>query len=380
MKKRTLAAATLAVLSALLLLAGPSFAEKITVVVFYPTVGTIKDLVTLREQKLIDLPDLEVVGVYHEKEKTDYGQARAFAASHGLDWFTFHPVSAAIRAETVFQKNDGTPEFERIFEEADGMILFGGPDIPPYLYGEKTSLLTIVTDPYRHFLEVSFVFHLLGGDQNKDFKPFLDRRPDFPILGLCLGAQTLNVGTGGTLVQDIWTEVYGAATLEDAIALDRAAWHSNPYSRLLPQEGFSEFTLHEIRFSGGGRFPKEIGWDENIHPLILSAHHQGAERRGKGFRVIASSLDGKVVEAFEHEKYRHVLGLQFHPEAWFLFDRDYQTRFTPEDKKPISLASALREHPGGLDFHRKLWSWVCRAWRDEHRRRRAFGPPPRPGA
>ena len=369
MKKRTFAAAVLTVLSALLLLAGLSFAEKITVVVFYPTVGTIKDLVILREQQLIDLPDLEVVGVYHEKEKTDYKESRAFAASQGLDWLTFHPVSAAIRAETVFQKNDCTPEFERIFDRADGMILFGGPDIPAYLYREKTSLLTIVTDPYRHFLEASFVFHLLGSDQNKDFKPFLDRRPDFPILGLCLGGQTLNVGTGGTLVQDIWSEVYGAATLEDAIALDRAAWHSDPYSRLLPQEGFSEFTLHEIRFNGDGRFPKEIAWDKKVHPLILSAHHQGTEKLGKGFRVIATSLDGKVVEAFEHEKYRHVLGLQFHPEAWFLFDRDYRTRFTPEDKKPISLASVLQEHPGGLDFHRKLWSWVCRAWQDEHRRR-----------
>jgi putative glutamine amidotransferase len=369
MRRTKFAAGTLAALGALLLLTGLSFAEKITVIVFYPTEGTIKHLMVLRENKLIDVPDLEVVGVYHEKEKTNYGKSRAFASSRGLDWLTFHPVSAPIRAETVFQKNDCTQEFERIFEQADGVILFGGPDIPPYLYREKTSFLTIITDPYRHFLEASFVFHLLGGDQDSDFKPFLDRRPDFPILGLCLGGQTLNVGTGGTLVQDIWSEVFGAATVEEAIALGPSCWHSNPYSHLLPREGFAEFTLHEIRFTGESRFAKEIAWDEKVHPLILSGHHQQVEKLGRGFRTIASSLDGKVIEGFEHEKYRHVLGLQFHPEARFLFDRNYRTRFTPQDKEPVSLTRALQEHPGSLEFHRKLWSWVCGAWEDEHRKR-----------
>jgi putative glutamine amidotransferase len=377
MKKTKRTIWTVPAFAALLLLTQLSFglpppspaSDKITVVVFYPTVGTIKDLLTLREHKLIDVPNLEVVGVYHEKEKTDYSQAKDFAASRGLDWITFHPVSAPLRAETVFQKNDCTAEFEKIFDRADGVILFGGPDIPAYLYGEKTSFLTIITDPYRHFLEASFVFHLLGGSQDKNFKPFLDRRPDFPVLGLCLGGQTLNVGTGGTLVQDLWSEVFGAATVEDAVALGPASWHTNPYTHLLPEEHFSEFILHEIRFSGGGRFQKEIAWKEKDQPLVLSAHHQQIKTLGQGFRVIASSLDGKVIEAIEHERYRRVLGLQFHPEAWVLFDPNYKARFTPEDKAPVRLSEYLKEHAKSLDFHRKLWSWVCAAWKDEHRRR-----------
>jgi len=390
MKNRTtkkLGGGWLPALGALLLLTGTSFGffslkqpgeieraalpagDKITVIALYPSVGTIKDLLTLRQNKLIDIPNLAVVGVYHEKEKTDYEESKAFVTESGLDWITFHPISAPISAETVFQKNGCTPEFEKIFARADGIIFFGGPDIPPYLYKEKTSLLTEIDDPARHFMEVSFVFHLLGSSQDDAFKPLLEGRPDFPVLGICLGCQTLNVGTGGTLTQDIWSEVYGAATVEDVIALGAPNWHSNPYAQLFPQERFSGFTFHEIRFSEGGRFQQEIGWDRKEQPFIFSSHHQQAERLGKGFRVIASSLDGKVAEVIEHERYRHVLGVQFHPEAWVLFDPDYQTRFTPEDKESLSLKGYLEKRPPSLQFHQKLWSRVSRAWLEQHRRK-----------
>jgi putative glutamine amidotransferase len=345
----------------------PAQKEKVVIVALYPSLGTVKDLVTLRKHGLIDVPNLAVVGVYHEKEKTDYGESKAFVAKNGLDWITFHPVSAPISAETVFQKNACTPEFEEIFALADGIIFFGGPDIPPSLYKEKTSLLTTIEDPYRHFLEVSFVFHLLGGYQDDSFQPLLEKRPDLPVLGLCLGCQSLNVGTGGTLTQDIWSEVYDAATVEDAIALGAATWHSNPYARLLPQERFSGFIFHEIQFADEGRFQKEIGWNRKDHPFVFSSHHQQAERLGKGFRVIASSPDGKIVEAIEHARYGHVLGVQFHPEAWVLFDPDYQTRFTPQDKEPLGPKAYLENHRPSLQFHQKLWSWVSRSWLEHHR-------------
>jgi putative glutamine amidotransferase len=340
--------------------------DKVTVIALYPSVGTIKDLMTLRENKLIDIPNLEIVGVYHTKEITDYGKSKAFVAEKGLDWFSFHPISAPIQAETVFQKNACTPDFEKLLDRADGIIFFGGPDIPPYIYKEKTDFLTIIEDPYRHFLEVSFVFHLLGGYQDEAFKPLLEGRPGFPVLGICLGCQSLNVGSGGTLTQDIWTEVYGAATVEDAVALGPDKWHSNPYAHLLPREGFSGFFFHEIHFAEGGRFPKEIGWKKKDFPLVFSSHHQQAEKLGRGLRVMASSPDGKVIEAFEHESFRHVLGVQFHPEAYFLFDPGYQTRFTPKDKDPFSLKAYLEDRPASLAFHKKLWSWVSRGWLDEN--------------
>jgi len=341
--------------------------DRITVVALYPTVGTIRDLMTLRQQGLIDIPNLRVLGVYHEKEKTDYRQSSAFVAQHGLDWITFHPISAPIGAETVFKTNACTPDFEKVIEQADGIIFFGGPDIPPNLYREQTSFLTNIEDPYRHFLEVSFIFHLLGGHQDEAFKPLLDRRPDFPVLGICLGCQSLNVGTGGTLTQDIWSEVFGAATFEEAIALGPSSWHSNPYAKLFPREGFSESIFHEIQWAEAGRFQKEIGWNRGDHPVVFSSHHQQVEKLGKGFRVIASSLDGKIVEAIEHERYRHVLGVQFHPEAWVLFEPEHEVRFTPQDRASFTLKAHLEEQPGSLAFHKKFWAWVARSWAETHR-------------
>jgi putative glutamine amidotransferase len=177
------------------------------------------------------------------------------------------------------------------------------------------------------------------------------------------------VGTGGTLTQDIWSEVFGAATVEDAIALGPLFWHSNPYARLLPQERFSGFIFHQIQFAEEGRFQKEIGWNRKDHPLVFSSHHQQAEKLGKGFRVIASSLDRKVVEAIEHERFRNVLGVQFHPEAWVLFNPNYQTRFTPQDKVPFGLKAYLEERPASFAFHKKFWAWVARGWIETHRTR-----------
>ncbi len=343
--------------------------DKVTVIALYPSVGTIKDLMTLRENKLIDIQNLEVIGVYHTKEITDYRKSQAFITEKGLDWFRLHPISAPIQAETVFKANALTPEFEKLFDQTDGIIFFGGPDIPPYLYKEKASFLTIIEDPFRHYLEVSFAFHLLGGFQDEGFKPFLDRRPDFPVLGLCLGCQTLNVGAGGTLTQDIWEEIYGASTVEDAIALGPEKWHSNPYPGLFPLERFSGFTFHEIHFAVEGRFQKEIGWKRTAHPLIFSSHHQQAEKLGRGFRAIASSPDGKVVEVIEHERFRHVLGVQFHPEAWALFNQSFEIKFTPEDKEPLNLSAYLKGRPESFEFHKKIWSWVSRGWLDENRKK-----------
>jgi len=345
--------------------------EKITVISLYPSAGTIRDWVTLREKGLINIPNLTVLGVYHERERTDYKRAQDYVRVNHLDWFSFHPVSAPLSPEVLFGKNECTAEFGKLFEAADGVVFFGGPDILPGLYGEKTSLLTRVEDPYRHYLELSFVFHLLGGFQVESFTPLLDQRPDFPVVGFCLGGQTLNVGTGGTLSQDIWSEVYGLGTFEDVIALGPDGWHTNPFSRLFPWERFSGFFFHPIRFvPAGGNFCREIGFDPEAAPLVFSAHHQQAEKLGKGFEVIATSTDGKVAEAIAHRRFPCVLGVQFHPEASVIYNPTVRVRFTPEDKEPVNLNAYLEARPPSLEFHRKLWAWIAGKWVEAHAARR----------
>ncbi len=345
-------------------------AEKITVISLYPSVGTIRDWTTLRDKGLINIQDLSVLGVYHEKERTQYQGAQDYARNNHLDWISFHPLSAPLSPETLFAKNACTEEFKELFEAADGVVFFGGPDILPGLYGEKTSLLTRVEDPYRHYLELSFVFHLLGGFQDESFVPLLEGQPDFPVVGFCLGGQTLNAGTGGTLTQDIWSEVYRLETFEDVVALGPDAWHTNPFSRLYPWERFAGYFYHKIRFTpAGDGFCLKLGFDHDASPLVFSAHHQQAEKLGKGFEVIATSTDGKVVEAIAHKRFPNVLGVQFHPEAWVNYDPAVRVRFTPEDKEPFILNSYLESRPPTMEFHRKLWGWIAGKWASRHRAR-----------
>ncbi len=340
--------------------------EEITIAVLYPSLGALKELMALRENGLINIPRLSVLGVYHEKELTDYNKAQEFVRADNLDWVTFHSFSGPLAEDTLFQKNSCSAEFEKIFKESDGIIFFGGPDIPPILYREKTNLLTKIEDPYRHFLELSFIFHLLGGFQDETFKPLLESRPQFPILGICLGSQSLNVGTGGTLTQDIWSEIYGKTYVEDVIALGSENWHTNPFSDLAPQEKLTSFALHAIKLDAKGKFCTAIGFAPKETPYIYSSHHQQVENLGKGFRVIATSLDGKVVEAIEHERYPNVLGVQFHPEAPNLYHPQAGVRFNPRDKDPVNLKSFLDEHPPSLAFHQKLWAWVSQKWAEKH--------------
>jgi putative glutamine amidotransferase len=341
----------------------------IRLVVCHPSTDSIKDLMALKEQGLFNFNNVTVIGVYHVKEKTDYTEAEKFVRENNLDWMKFHGVSAAIPIQDLFKNNACSAEFAEIFRKSDGLIFFGGPDIPPAVYKEKTNLLTIIEDPNRHFFETSFIFHLLGGYQNESFKGFLESRPSYPVLGICLGAQSLNIGTGGSLTQDIWAQIYGKDNVEDIIALGPDQWHTNPYDLLYPDLKLYSCRMHPILLSADGKFCREFGFSPSNRPLIYSAHHQQVKKPGKGFRVIATSLDGKVAEAIEHEKYLNVLGVQFHPESTSLWDASVRHKMAPEDKEPISLKSILDQNPPSLEFHKKLWGWFSAKLREEAKKR-----------
>jgi len=250
--------------------------------------GSVRSLVMLREKGLIKLENLLVVGVYHEKEKTDYQKTIDFVMEDSLDWIRFHQLTDDIDKDVVFQKNALSDDFEKIFKNSDGIIFFGWADIPPYIYNNKTNLLSSINTPYRSFLETSFIFHLLGGSQDKNFKALLESRPEFPVLGICLGCQSLNVGTGGTLIQDIWSEKYGKKYLEDIIALSKDKWHANPFAKLYPEEKLIPYNMHPLKLLKTGKFLNEFGFTKEDKPFIISAHHQMVGKLGKDMKVIAT--------------------------------------------------------------------------------------------
>ncbi|HVP90283.1 MAG TPA: gamma-glutamyl-gamma-aminobutyrate hydrolase family protein [Terriglobales bacterium] len=330
----------------------------VRLVVFNPESFNIRALVALRKNGIIDIPNLVVVGVYHTRQTGDFAAARKFVADQGLDWFKFHVVTAEIGEADAYKANACLPEFEKIIRKSDGVIFFGGPDIPPSVFGRKTNLLTEIEDPYRHWLELSAVFHFLGGSQDATAKPLLDTRPGFPILGICLGFQTLNVGTGGTLIQDIWSELYGKPYVEDVIALGPEQWHNNPYRRLYPVDKLMGYNFHTLQLGDGSKFVKAMGFKVTDHPRILSSHHQAADGLGQGLVAAAASRDGKVVEAVEHAKYPNVLGVQFHPEHPMLWDATPQFRQKPGD--PLTSYNAiLAGTPPSLEFNKGIWKWFA---------------------
>jgi putative glutamine amidotransferase len=330
----------------------------VRLVIFNPEVFNLRALSTLRKNGAFDAPDLVVIGVYHERQTGNFAESRKYAEENGLGWLKFHVVRAEISEPVLFKTNACSPEFEQIVRKADGVIFFGGPDIPPSVFGEKTLLLTDITDPYRHYLEASAVFHLLGGSQDPKFVPLLAARPDFAVLGICLGFQTLNVGTGGTLVQDVWTEVYGQTTAEDVISLGPEQWHNNPYRVLFPLDKLIGYNFHSLQLGNNGLFVKAMGFEPSDHPRILSSHHQALEKMGQGLVAIASSRDGRVVEAVEHKTFKSVLGIQFHPEHPLLFDAEPRHRQKPGDA-PTSFRAILEGTPPSLEFNRKIWGWFA---------------------
>lgn len=336
----------------------PARDASVRLVVFNPITFNIRALAALRANGALDVPDLTVIGVYHVRQTGNFSESRRYVADNGLDWFKFHEVTADVPEAALFGKNVWTPEFELIFRKADGAIFFGGPDIPPSVFGEKTSLLTEITDPYRHWFEVSAAFHLLGGSRSGDgaIKPLLEKRPGFPVLGICLGHQTLNVGTGGTLVQDIWAEVYGKTAVEDIVELGLERWHNSPYRRLFPVGDILGVTYHTIRLAEDSLFVRAMGFKPSDHPRIRSSHHQAVGKLGKGLVAVAWSRDGRIVEAVQHTAYPNVLGVQFHPEHYLHFDAETLFRETP-GAEPTSLRAILEGAPPSFAFNKAIWVW-----------------------
>jgi len=341
--------------------------DGVVLAVFNPEVYNIRALEALRANGILDIPGLTVVGVYHDRQTGDFEAAAKYVADRGLDWFKFHAVSAEISEPVLYKANACTPEFEALVEKADGVIFFGGPDIPPSVYNKKTNLLTSITDPYRHYFELSAVFHLLGGSQDAGRTSLLARRPGFPVLGICLGFQTLNVGTGGSLIQDIWAELYGAAYVEDAIALGPEQWHNNPYRILFPLENLMGYNFHSLQLGDKSVFCSVMGFKSSDHPRILSSHHQAAAVLGRDLVATATSRDGRIVEALEHKTFRNVLGVQFHPEHPLLWDTE--PRFRQKPGEPLTSYNAiLTGAPPSLEFNKAIWAWFAGRLRESRGR------------
>jgi putative glutamine amidotransferase len=153
----------------------------------------------------------------------------------------------------------------------DGLIIGGGDDISPDLYGGRI-VASARLDPARDALERRLVCEAFGAGK--------------PVLGICRGAQMLNVALGGTLHQDAYAEY---------TASDRR-WTVLPRKRVLLEAG----TLL-VRVAGP-------------EPMRVNAlHTQAVDRLGRGLQVAARDTGG-MVQAVERVRDPFALGVQWHPE------------------------------------------------------------------
>jgi putative glutamine amidotransferase len=170
----------------------------------------------------------------------------------------------------------------RLLHDVDGLLLTGsGPDLPPALYGERQRYTFRVMSERRSTFELDMVR--------------LARKADVPVLGICGGMQTMNVACGGSLFQDISSQ------------LAKRLQHRQPK----PATTLS----HAITITPGSLLRRVM---RTVTLRVNSSHHQSVKAVAPSLVASAVAPDG-IIEAIESPAHRFFLGIQWHPE--FLFDR-----------------------------------------------------------
>lgn len=298
----------------------------------HPTQGNISNITYLINNKLIESDSIEIIGIFHYTEKQLIENSRKLMKENNLTNIKIVVVEADIPTEHLFEQNNASEAFKKIFEMTDAMVFLGGDDIPPSIYGEETFLTTELITKGRNW-EISFMFHLIGGSQNQTFTPFLESNPHYPVIGICLGMQQMNVASGGTLYQDIPFQIYGHTSYESILNGDALNAHKNYRNKVSNEERYSTISFHPIRITKGSflDFP-----NSEKFPLVASYHHQAVKRVGKNLKVVATSLDGKVIEALQHTKYDNVYGIQFHTDFSILYEKGREFMHSSTQKTVLS--------------------------------------------
>jgi len=328
------------------------------VILANPTANNIETIRFLTDNHIlrVNRKNVQFVGIYHKDQAYDFRQSIDLIREKKLTCFHLQEIPLPLGDEDVFRENSCTELFRKIFRNSVGIFFFGGPDIQPEIYGEQNTR-SVVTDPVRHRLEVSLLFHLIGGAADPSFIPFLEEKPGYLVTGFCLGLQTMNVAAGGTLVQDIPLEVYGRETPREIVTLDRNNLHRNYWQELNQDSQLMGINFHPLQFTSHPFFGKNIKVSKYFHPLIYSSHHQSLENVGMGFEVTALSPDGKVIEGLAHKRYLHVFGVQFHPEVPALYENREEWKYTPDGVLQTYHRIIGKE---SVDFHKRYWGYISK--------------------
>jgi putative glutamine amidotransferase len=164
---------------------------------------------------------------------------------------------------------DDEQALERYVSTLDGLVLVGGDDIPPEAYGEKPHETVVPLEKRRYDFERKLIARWLESGK--------------PLLGVCLGMQFTNVVSGGTMIQDIPSEV----------------------GTKVNHKGY-----HHVQIEPDSLLARLL---DSREASVRSVHHQAVDKLGKNLRPVAHSDDG-ITEALERTDGPFGLFVQWHPE------------------------------------------------------------------
>lgn len=212
----------------------------------------------------------------------EYGDTAAAPVRYTLSRSYVAGIQRAGGAVLLIPSSTDPEVLRPIYAGLAGLLLSGGGDIQPALFHRPVTAELASVDPERDAAEL-----LLARWAVED---------DLPLFAICRGIQTLNVALGGTLIQDIPSQVPGA--------LVHSPMPKPPRER--PQ--------HPVDLVRGSRLAAILGDAARSGRIeVNSFHHQAAEEVPASLQVAARAPDG-VIEALEAPERSFVLGVQWHPE------------------------------------------------------------------
>lgn len=191
--------------------------------------------------------------------------SRAVRAAEDAGWLVNRVAAADV----------GTASLLSLTDASDAIMIMGGEDISPRLYGGASDY------PFESQ-------HFETADEGQISLVHRALRRGTPLLGICRGLQIINVALDGDVVQDLGSQTIHknlGAPIRDIMA------------------------AHTVALDSSSRLSTDLGVTEI---LVQSAHHQAIARLGEGLVAIGAAPDG-VVEAVEHAD-AQITGVQFHPE------------------------------------------------------------------
>ncbi|KAB7790492.1 gamma-glutamyl-gamma-aminobutyrate hydrolase family protein [Bifidobacterium leontopitheci] len=217
----------------------------------------------------------------------------------------FDGITEAGGIPVMLPLTDDEASIEQLVGSLDGVLVAGGHDMGPDLYGEEPGPKTVELCPARDRMEMRLIPAAL--------------RHDKPLLGICRGIQSLNVALGGTLWQDLPSqhpgdvEHHGKPPYDEPVHTVRVEPNS-PLAAALWPDG-----------DGDERF-------DRFHPAadtlaVNSFHHQAIRLLGDGLKPMAIAPDG-IVEAVYAPDRRFVWAVQWHPEFAHKVDANQRAIFS----------------------------------------------------